>query len=337
MRLPGRGLPWWWTVGPALGLGSIGLGLPFALGLQQGGLAPVAVAAVMAAVVVGPLAREDWLHDQNTSPTGHLEGAISQLAILGGLAALGSTFAHELREIVLLATVAILAASVGPSVVWVGVAGWMMMLAVGALTLGTAPGWSVLDPTVTTWRTWLAPALTVGAFLGGVPGGWRWFPAPAPGRTNVPFLVTGLLIAAWLSINHHLAALHEISLGGQVPVVGGLIVVMAGVTVWMKRPGSRIDRTLDVAVFTSLLAIFTTDGLAELWWTLTCPVLMATYAALNTWRTRSARWFVFTVAMIASVLMSSITPPSATVGSLLVVPWIAAVWIGGTRTLLARP
>ncbi|MCB9667966.1 MAG: hypothetical protein H6734_00670 [Alphaproteobacteria bacterium] len=341
LRTDARGLPWWWVTLPACGVGALGIGAASVAPYTHAGLAWPVVAAGFALFVGAPLAREAWTDDTPETPSRGLESGFAEIAIWGSVAALATAGPTESREIAILAALASLSAfTLGRAARWTAALGLAAPLAVlvwSGMHAQLAPGWDLLEPRLVSPTTWLASAVTAGALLGWAPTFYDVAPSPTPGRSNLPFVPTGLGVLGFVLVAWGLAARYELHLGSPpTDVLPGLLGVLAVPALLAVRPTRPAKLTAAIGIL--VLALWSgVWGLQAVWWSLLCPVLLGAAAVVRAWRTRSALAVVAALVLLGSAGFGSPPyPETVKMGLVAMLPWIAAVWMGATRALLAR-
>jgi hypothetical protein len=337
VRLDGRPHSWVWPLGPATGLALVGAGILDVDAVRTGGLAPSAYAAAIAVFATLAYARESWSNQEDAGSLTLLEDAQRQMAILGSLAALGASGVQEMREIALLATAAILGAALAPGRwAWIGLVPFVSAVAGLSVLVWTVPGWTLLAPRPASWGDWLVPATLAGIWLGGGLGAWRWLPSPTPGRSNLPLAATGLAGLAMAAVGVLHATLHEISLGVHGFIGWSFLLGLVGIALHAMKPRTRSERVLDGLVYGGLVLAFSGSGRVDLWWSLVLPVLVLGMLSMEAYRRRSAACAVLAGLVVAALAVGSVPELTIASGVAVVLPFVAVVWIGGSRVALAE-
>lgn len=339
-RPEARGLPWWWAALPAAAVGALGVGAIWEAPLAEAGLAFPVMATLFALFLGVPLARDAWQLD-NPLPGDLVREGFLQVAIWGSLVALATATPLELHEIAILAIVGIVCAFFPDSTrKWLAVGGIVPTLLIGVVTvqsLQTPTAWILLEPDVGRVRGWLPAALSVGALMSWVPSYWTAAPHPTPGRTMLPYLPAGLGVLGLVGCSVVRASRHAEALGGATPSWIPFVLALVALPYLATLSPTRSERIRPIAVFLLLLGWFQMSGQHARWWDLLLPGLLT--AALVTEGFVRRRPIVLVAAglMAMSLLVGRLDFPDRVVdGSLAVLPWLGAAWLGATRALIAR-
>lgn len=270
------------------GVGALGLALaaPAALllpTLPDGGLAPLAVAGVIALLVGAPAAVAQWraAPEDSAIVTATTEG-LSDLVALGVVAASvapwiaatgweGSVLALGAWAFAWFAARHVLL-SAAPALLATGLA-----VAAGGRALASDPRpWTLLEPQWGSWPLWLGAAVVAGLWMGGLGAGeWTLGAVRRPGERRGPWAGAGAGLLLIGGLAAHTAGQFEASLGAARPdpilgdpisgVIAFLILASAAATV-LRRRGAAPPRLL-------------LGGLATLW--LAGPALGALQLGLH--------------------------------------------------------
>ena len=216
MRSLSTAWPWW----PGAAVAGLALTVPASIDitrLSSGGLAPVAVAAVLAGVVSVPAARIRWQQRQpSTTRTSRSLQALAPILAVFWVSAVAS---NQLQAGVATAVELVLGAlsvylsvrrwpHIAP-VVWTAMA-LLAATVLGASSLGGPPPWTLLEPHWETWSQWMPWSMTAGALLGlGGLGVWRSGPSMPPGGARLAWLPTSLGVWVALALAVRLGAQYE--------------------------------------------------------------------------------------------------------------------------------
>ncbi|MBW2257552.1 MAG: hypothetical protein JRI25_23555, partial [Deltaproteobacteria bacterium] len=281
---------------------TMGLALAYAATLEvdrlsEGGLAPIAVAVVVAVFLGLPLATTEW----RVGASGRLSGpaargaqALVELWSLLLVAAIAAPWVREAggRGLIVAAGLWIgagLAVRLSGGLVVPLVAAAVCVGALGSAVAmgGEAPPWTLLEPHWSTWRDWL-PSATAGGFLLSAAGWGQWsgVPGPAPGRGQVPWAVAGMVLLASVAVALRHAVWFEQHAGGGVfdPVARMVLVgaaVAAGSAVLCREGvrGAEIWHAIGGLLATLWFAGPAYEALS-LWWGSLLPLGPALFAVL---------------------------------------------------------
>lgn len=336
-----------WFPGAVNGAAALAVAASATAPLALGGLAPVAVAALVAALVGVPIARAEWrLRPDQRSRTGI------------GLEALG--------EVLLIAWLAATWASTMPGWMGAGVgilcwaAAWALVriragLAVVALAglclvqgaLATALGWleaapwTLLAPQWAGWSAWLPWSLVSGLLLAGAGvAHWTRGARPHPGTGYVPWLPAGGALLLLLGVACRTGSRFESELGWAPDslLVGlGLLVVCTAAASALAVS----ERAGRMAVLGGVLALWFGGPAAD-----TVPWVFQVWlplglVALLGWRARHAEGLARIPCAVGAVLALVAlglgwpgvpdAPPTAVAAAL---TGVGLAWIAATRAML---
>lgn len=341
--------------------GAVAVGLALAWGaslgvsdLAHGGLAPLAVAALVAAFLGVPLATSEWRGVPAEGPWARSRAA---LADLWSLALVGSVAAPWVARggwagvaVSLVLWLAVAAASrVTTGLVTPVLAGLAGAVAVGVAVEGLSDGspWTLLELHWSTWRQWAAPAVVAGFLLPvAALGQWSDAPGPAPGRHHVPWGVAGagLLFALLLALRR--AAEWEAAAGGPtldvLARIAGVCALLAAASAILSRRVTGRAPLWHAAI--GWLATLWFAGPAHdalpLWWGCLLPLGMAVVAGLRAWRSDArSRWLglVASAVLVAAALAGwPGVPPHPGAAAAAAATVVIAIWVAGTTALLGR-
>lgn len=197
--------------------------------LRSGGLAPVAIAAVVAVFVGAPIARAQWLRG-DADP---VRLALADLARAAWGTAAVAALAEPWRGAPGSGAATAFATALGAPFAGAVLLrfGWGRAAAVAALGLAgvaacwpavtvdataatvPAPPWDLLSPQFAAWRDWWSPAVVAGLALAGAGvGGWSSTARP-PGDRRTPWAAVGLGLAVALVAAVRAGTLFAASLG----------------------------------------------------------------------------------------------------------------------------
>ena len=342
-----RQRPWW----PGAVTGAVALGVTSSIAepLALGGLAPLAVAAAVAALVGVPIARIEWRNRQAPdSSVGHGMDALGDVLLLSWLAALwarmwpGWTGAMT-GVVVWLAAWAVIRIRRDVSVVALaGLCGVQAALAAGA-GLVEAPPWTLLEPQWSGWSDWVAWSLLSGLLLTGAGlAHWSRGPASPPGTGHVPWLPAGLALLVTLGAACRAGSRFEADLGPEVDALGlgvaVLAVVAAAAAAMAPRPVGQ-NRQLAFGAIATLW--FAGPGSGSVGWMLGVwlPLGIAAMLAHRARHLGGQQRYVCavgaTVALAALFLGFPGVPESPPQAVAAAFTGVALAWIAGTRALLA--
>ncbi len=260
-----------WAPGAAtLGLSLVVPGVLLVPVLPMGGLAPIAVAAVVTALVAVPAASAEWRAAAEHDPALRAIGeGVGDLAALLVVAAASAGLVAGLGPIgwLLVPAVWLLAAvfSRSPAAMLVPAALALLLgggSAVQAAVTGPAP-WTLLEAHWETWASWLGPALVAGLWMGGAgTAEWTLGPVRRPGESRAPWAGAGAGLLLITALAAREGVRFESALGpAPVDGIGAAILFLAAsagaATLLRRRPpgGAR-------TVWWARLVV---GGLATLW------------------------------------------------------------------------
>ncbi len=304
----------------------------------SGGLAPLAVAALVAASVGVPLARQEWRGRGPDLPEGarELQDVLSVLVV----ASLVAPFLHDHPWALVPAAGAWLllplARGRGP---WPALATLGLATLVSLGGLRAAAPWTLLEPGWTTWSHWLPLALSTGLLLAGAGlGSWRSAPRE-PGAERLPWAVAALALllgtltllgagSAWESPPHSL---------GPWPVGVLLIATLAALLGLARQPTLGSGWTALAGAAATLWLAGPACGALDLWWGSLLPLGLALVFGSRAWRQtdpgRLLPALAAVVALVAAVLgWPGLPGPGASAAAAVVA--VVAVWVLGGRRVL---
>lgn len=341
MRPEARGQAWWWPAGPALCAGLVAVPALGPVALGPAGLA-IPVAAVVFAVFFGVgMARDDWQSAAPTHPLEHLSAGLADVALFGTVAVALAAWSPSNVATAGLWAVAMLATLGGYRMGLVGIVVWAALIAGSGRLAADAAPWSLLEPTFTSWQTWLAAGASLGALAGWGAGQWAHVPEPQPGRSALPNLSAGLALFALLGGCIAVGAGWEAALGG--PLSGAVRALMCAcgaagaLALLLRAPTLGWRAAVGLAGFLATVWFTRTAG-PWTWWAGELPLLLGVSAGLRAAHLRDVRWGLASVALVGSAALSfpeipkMVLPAAATA-----VPLVLAVWFAGTRAVLRRP
>ena len=312
--------------------------------LWLGGLAPLAVAAVIAAFLGVPIATSEWQLGPDTSRLTWPLGETLLLLAVG--AAIGSSVAeHGSAGIVLLVVGwPVLGLATYKLGYWPGLLGAVIAVVVAVTTVGVAlpsfDAWTLLEPHWESWDSWLPWSVTAGLLLA-TAGLGRWAAAPSalPGHRRVPWAATALGLLAALAATLAASIVAEgTSEGLQVGLITGLFHLGIAATL-VTGPSEGLRRRVGIALGSSLW--FASPGLGglQVFWGFLLPIGLAiTIGSLAVRLQGQASWtaWVACAAALAAALLGWPGVPSGTVdAAAAAATLVAMVWIVGTRSVLA--
>lgn len=335
----------------------VGIGLVAVGGLlaelPHGGLAPIVVAAVVAAALGAPAGLAEW----RTSLTGGhaaVRAAADGLSeVLGlGLAAVALSAVGSVGWLPLLGALA-----AWPAAAWAArapgatatVAGGALLLAVGlAVAPLTPPPWSLLDPRWSEASTWLPPAVCAGVWLSGAgTGQWVSGPDRPAGAIRAPLGVAGFALLAVVAFGVAEAAAFEGSLGAS---AGGVVAALVLGIALLAPAAAVLGRTrvavtppwarpLAGAALTLVLAGPAGGARAALLHTV-FPALAAASLGITALHAQGADRYVAGAAaaalLLAGVAAGDFLPPSVPEAVWLGLVLTAGFWYVATQIALAR-
>lgn len=340
--------PWW----PGAVTGAIALGVASSISepLSLGGLAPIAVAAAVAALVGVPIARIEWRHRvRESSPGAQGLSALGDALLLGWLAALWASLWPGLTG-ALVGTVVWVAAYAmlrvrkeAPVVLLAAVCAIQAAFAAGFGWLEAAP-WTLLQPSWSGWSDWMAWSLVSGMLLSGAGlAHWSRGPVSPPGTGHVPWLPAGLALLVTLGAACRAGSRFEADLGVQPDALGLGVAVLAVMAAATAALGPAPVGHLKQVVFGAAATLwFAGPGAGAVAWMLSVwlPLGMALLLAHRGYRLagghRAMCWVGASVAAAALVLGWPGVPESPPQAVAAAFTGVVFAWIGGTRALLAR-
>jgi len=333
----------WWPGAAIFGIALV-VAIHVQTSLWSGGLAPLAVAAVVAAFLGVPVATNEWRLGPETRPafTWPL-GETLLLAAVGavvGAALAGTGLAGLAAMLIGWPIMAFATRRFGfwPGFVAVGVAMLAMVVSVG-ISLPGFDGWTLLEPHWETWRDWLPWSLVAGLLLpcAGL-GRWAEAPPALPGHRRVPWAVAGLGLLVATAISLAAAVVAE----GQEAISYGVvpILLLALCATALAGPPDGFRRRLGIPLVASLWFAGPGFGGLELFWQFLLPLGMSmTIGALAMRLEGQASWTAW-VAAAAALGAALFGWPGVPIGTLdaaaAAATLVGLVWIVGTRAVLAR-
>jgi hypothetical protein len=327
--------------------------------VRDGGLAPVAVAAVVAALVGVPAAQAEWRSAAADRPG--LRAAMSATAHLAGLLLVSAAVAPAVRSagvtgFVLAAIGWGIAVAVAdrPRVVWWVALGLVVAAVVRAVaSVATVSVGTLLTPQWGAWELWLGPALAGGLVAAGVgTGQWTVGPRRVPGHDETPWAVAGAAVVLATALALQAGARFESSLGVTTEDAGAAaLVALAGwlgaaVVVGRPEAGDRSARPARAAFGT--LATWWLAGPAAGGVALVLHAVVPASAALLllgvVWSTRGSRASPRSVlalsaalgcAFVAVATSAPALPDELGTGVAAGLLLAAAFWVVATRVALA--
>lgn len=311
--------------------------------LAQGGLAVVAVAAIVASTVGLVVASAQGL--KSPTPTDELAGRLSELLLtLTAAAALASVLASTGLWGLGVVVSAWLVAAFAPSLAALGLAALLLIGSAGValsagLSIGEESALTLLRPWWSSWDQWLGYAL-IGGLLAAGAGlidrralsgpGWR---GPAAG--------IGIAVLLSLGLSLVYASTYEASLSlevaGAAPAALGTLAAAGPLLVAWRGERPRLHAGVGL-IATLLLAGPGAAGL-PFWWGALLPTGIAISLGLRAVSASGRR----RVSLIAGALVAggciALTAPSlptATAAAVLALIPVAALWVVGTPALLRR-
>jgi hypothetical protein len=341
----------------AVGLVAPPLLLPL---LEQGGLAPVAIAAVSALLVGAPAAVVAWRVSEvqvEPAPVRAAVGSAGELAAClwaacGVAAALGSSsgWLHWLLIPLVWVAGALLsrlprglALTAGLSVVG--------LLAVAGRALGTDAPWTLLEPHWDGWTSYAGPSALVGALLSGLGlGTWTLGVRRPPGERHAPWSAAGLALLGALALVVERSARYEVGLGSPAPsgpLVTALLMglLSAGIGAWLTREGAPKVTGLPsvpavLGLLLSLLLAGPAAGALPLVAGALVPMLVLCELLSCAVRSGGADRVLLGIAALLVVSATTLGWPGLPVrvldAALLGGFWVGAFWFVATRSVLAR-
>lgn len=332
-----RGLPWWWAALPGATVAFAGVGSITLAPLPESGLAFIVVATLGALFLGAPLARLDWLDDAAEGRGSALRSGFADVAIWGSLSALCTADGLEMREIAILAILCVLACfssnKLAEAVSWLALAA-PLAIALDLALIGGPPGWTLLEPDLRHLMDWAPFALGTGLLIGWAPTYWSRTVKPTPGRTLLPFSVTGLGVLGMLGLAWARATLHERHLGDPPALVLPSLLAPLALLVLVQHRPTRA-RVADLVLFGCGLLWFSLGGLHTYWWSALLPLLLGLALAADLLDRRRPRLLATAFILFVSLLLADLEHPSSVLLGLVgALPLLAGSWIGGTRALL---
>lgn len=352
-----------WPGAVALGLAVV---VPASLGprwLAQGGLAPLAVATLVALCVAAPLAaievraatRFGSARDRGElRPVDRVLGATAEvLALLlvasiaaPLVAAAGLTGQSMALGGWLLVGLATRRAGFAPAAV-LAVAAVLLGLVGGAVAAAETPPWTLLEPHWASWREWMPGALAVGLLL--APAGlgqWATGPAVPPGGARIAWTTAGLAILLAVGSAVRAGARFEAALG--VPPVDSLaqvtltLAVGAGACAVVGRAGDSRARWTRVGLGVLGTLWFTGPAAAALpvFLSMVVPLGMAVILGIVAWHaTGGARLlaaFGAALAVVAAGGAPVSLPTTVSGAGALALTIVGMFWYVATRAVETR-
>lgn len=340
----------WWTGAVR---GTVALAVVPSVGhvLQTGGLAPILVAAVVAALVGAPVARVEWrrrLAVQTT--TDRAVDALGELLVVCWISAAAAAFWPDGWRAafgLVLWGVALGAVAVRRDRAAVGVAllcGAQALLAVGLGAVEAGP-WTLLEPRWDAWATWLPWSLTAGLLLVGAGfAHWSRGPEGPPGTGHTVWLPLGAALAVTVATACRAGSRFDADLGASFDVLAlGVVALALTAAAIGALAGSPVKRKrvafvgVVAAVWFGGPAAATTGWFLAVW----LPLGLAAVLAWRVWRDPSpTRWVSALGAGVAAAALilgwpGVPTSPPVAVGAALT--GVALAWVAGTRALVEAP
>jgi len=313
------------------------------VGLWAGGLAPLAVAATIAAFVGLPLARAEWR--LGPDPQARTRPLGETLVLIAVAAVIGEQLAHT-------GVVALLVLVVGWPLVYVAVSRfghWAAAIAAAAATLWTLgvagfcwvrfAGITLLEPHWETWQQWLPWSITAGLLLA-TAGLGRWAEAPdaIPGYRKVPWASAGLGLLVTLAACVVVSTVVEGSPSTRtLAIVAGPMAVALCAAALEGSPGGG-RRRLGIGLAASLWFAGPGMGGLAVFWRVLLPLGLAANIGALALRARGqvrvTAWVGSVLAVVAAWLGWPGIPLATLDAAAAAMTLVGLVWIVGTRGVL---
>ncbi len=316
--------------------------------LWLGGLAPLAVATIVAAFLGVPVAMSEWRLGPLPTARPFTWSLGETLLLLAVGATVGASFSGSGLPglAAMLFGWPLLGLAVFRFGYWLG--GVLVLLATVAtlalvgLSVPTFDGWTLLEPHWETWRQWLPWSVIAGLLLA-TAGLGRWAEAPPalPGHRRVPWATTGvgLLTATAIAFGAAFTAEGHSPSSFDVALLTVLYQVALSVTA-LAGPAEGARRRVGTALVASLW--FAGPGAAglALFWQFLLPVgLSITIGSLAMRLRGQSSWTAWaaSAAALGAALYGWPGVPAGTIdAAAAAATLVGIVWIVGTRTVIAR-
>ncbi|MBT3222145.1 MAG: hypothetical protein HN348_23980 [Proteobacteria bacterium] len=337
----------WWPSLPAIALAMTVFVSFDADRMTSGGLAPLAIAAVVALFIGVPLAnierRTQSFATMKWSPTA------TGLAELLTLMLIASLMAPLMTSTVAIFACWLLAWVFGrwfpvPTIFIMVLVTALCVLGVLALSVQTAAPWTLVEPHWEGTLDWLPWALTAGLLLAAAGlGHWAEGPSLVPGSRRAPWAVAGTALGVVLATTYRHGvtweSLIDTDLWGIILSVLGLFT--AAVAIIGRGPSkSRRDHRALLGLALTLWFFGPGEPAANLFWPTLLPLGMAAIIAFVGLANRGvSRWFcaLATVMALTAALVGWPGLPNRPADAAIVaLTIVAAVWLVGTQQALAR-
>ncbi|MCB9686938.1 MAG: hypothetical protein H6735_18005 [Alphaproteobacteria bacterium] len=319
--------------------------------LHVAGLAPLALAAVVAAFVGIPAAGAEWRGpSEEPVGVGIVRRSLAELAGLGLLASATASLAQPPPDAPPASSWGAVALALGvwPAGAVLGRRPWLAIGILAAMVAGAGiwaatsvsltPPWTLLEPHPEVWRRFAPRAVVLGALAAGAGLGPLATRTRPPGQWRAPWATAGLTIAVATIVALAQGAVWESSLGaGSLALPAALVslVLVAGAMALGAGRGRLI-----AGLMATLWLLGPGEGAAGFVLDTLVPMGAAASLALAAWGSRGAdRWWT---ALGAGVLTAAVaaggTPPPRAVGEGVAIGLllVGAFWVVATRAVLAR-
>lgn len=318
--------------------------------LRTAGLAPIALAAVVAAFVGVPAAGAEWRGPPTEGAgAGIVRRSLAELAGLGLLAAAAATMMQPPPDAPSSTSWLSLAVVLGawPAGAVLGRRRWLALGVLSAVLVGAglwagasvseAPPWTLLEPHPEGWRRFAARSVAVGTLAAGAGLGPLATRIRPPGQWRVPWATAGLAVVVGGLVAVAQGAVWEASLGSGplgLPAALASLLLVAGA---MALGGGR--GRLVAGLLATLWLLGPGAGSRDFVLSSLVPGCAASSLALGAWAASGSdrTWMALGAGTLAAaVALGGSSPPRAVgeavaVGLLLV----AAFWVVATRAVLA--
>lgn len=351
----------WWPGAIAAGLAAVVPASLSAPWLAEGGLALLALAAVVALFLGAPLAWAEWRasralqEEERLGPGLSALGDVLALLLIAALAApLTADLGLTGQAFALLGWISVTALTSRSGPAWAPLfAGAALVSAVvGAiLALSASPPWTLLQPTWGAWRAWAPGAIVLGLLL--TPAGlgqWATGPELPPGSRRIAWATSGFALLIGLAVGLRTGARFEGHLGVSVadPVADLTLTLalLAGAFAVVGRqvPPKDGSRTRWTRAGLGLLGTlwFAGPGMVALPWFLgrILPLgIGLTLLAVARFTHGARRWTALigaALALVGAVAVPIPLPPTVGGAAAVGVTVVAIFWYVATRTVEER-
>ena len=334
----------WWPGVPVVGLGLLAA-LQVDAALWMGGLAPIGVAALVAAAIGIPLVSETWRRGPQQDPLADTIGETLLLVAVGAAIAAVASSAGALGALGVIVGFPVIAVLVNYGGLWVGGVTTGIALAwtlgMGVFCWFRYDGLTLLEPSWFAWQDWLAWSLTAGLLLttAGL-GRWAEAPAAVPGHRRVPWATTGLALLAVIAAAIIAASVAEGAAPRGLWISVAALMATALSTTALVGPQTARRRRLGIGVIATLWFLGPGGPGIALFWTTLLPVGLALAIASRTrqsaGRTSAPGVLATGVALTAAVLGWPGLPDGTWTAAAAAATLVGLVWVVGTRFVLVE-